>query len=152
VVIACFSDPGLREAREIAAIPVVGIEEASLYLAAELGDRFTILTSRGARVPAKVEHVTRLGLSSRLASVRPLEMGVLEMDANPDRAVARILEVGGAAVREDGAEVIVLGCAGLAGHAAALGPALGVPVVDPSSVALATAEMLVRRRLWRRGA
>jgi len=74
-------------------------------------------------------------------------MGVLEMDADPDRAVARILEVGSAAVREDGAEVIVLGCAGLAGHAAALGTALGVPVIDPSPVALATAEMLVRLHL-----
>ena len=147
VVIACFSDPGLREAREIAPIPVVGLEESSLHLAAQLGRRFTILTSRGARVPAKVDHVARLGLSSRLASVRPLEMGVLEMDADPDRAAARILEVGGAAVREDGADVIVLGCAGLAGHAAALGPALGVAVVDPSPVALATAEMIVRLRL-----
>ena len=144
VVIACFSDPGLDEAREMVSIPVVGIEESSLHLAAQLGRRFTILTSRAARVPAKVEHVARLGLSSRLASVRPLEMGVLEMDADPERAALRILEVGAAAVREDGAEVIVLGCAGLAGHAAALGPALGVPVIDPSPVALATAEMLVR--------
>ena len=148
VVIACFSDPGLDQAREIVSIPVVGIEESSLHLAAQLGRRFTILTSRAARVPAKIEHVQRLGLSSRLASVRPLEMGVLEMDADPDRAVARILEVGSAAVREDGAEVIVLGCAGLAGHAAALGPALGVAVVDPSPIALATAEMLVRLHLW----
>jgi allantoin racemase len=147
VVIACFSDPGLREAREIVTIPVVGIEESSLHLAVQLGRRFTILTSRAARVAAKIEHVEHLGLSSRLASVRPLEMGVLEMDADPDRAVARILEVGSAAVREDGAEVIVLGCAGLAGHAAALGPALGVAVVDPSPVALATAEMLVRLHL-----
>ena len=147
VVIACFSDPGLREAREIMSIPVVGIEESSLHLAAQLGRRFTILTSRATRVPAKVEHVERLGLSSRLASVRPLEMGVLEMDADPERAALRILEVGAAAVREDGAEVIVLGCAGLAGHASALGPALGVAVVDPSPIALATAEMLVRLHL-----
>jgi allantoin racemase len=150
VVIACFSDPGLDDARRIVSIPVVGIEESSLHLAAQLGRRFTILTSRAARVPAKIAHVARLGLSSRLASVRPLEMGVLEMDADPERAVARILEVGGGAVREDGAEVIVLGCAGLAGHAATLGPTLGVPVIDPSPVALATAEMLVRLQLRQR--
>jgi len=150
VVIACFSDPGLDEARDIVSIPVVGIEESSLHVAAQLGRRFTILTSRAARVPAKIAHVERLGLSSRLASVRPLEMGVLEMDADPDRAVARILQVGGDAVREDGADVIVLGCAGLAGHAAALVSALGVPVIDPSPVALATAEMLVRLHLRQR--
>ena len=70
VVIACFSDPGLDEARDIVSIPVVGIEESSLHLAAQLG-RFTILTSRRERVPAKLEHVERLGLSGRLASVRP---------------------------------------------------------------------------------
>jgi len=144
VVIACFSDPGLEQARRMVPIPVVGIEESSLHLACQVGRRFTILTSRSARVPAKLGHVARLGLSARLASVRPLEMGVLEMDADPDRARARIREVGAAAVREDGADVIVLGCAGLAGHAGALGPALGVPVIDPSPVALATAEMLVR--------
>jgi allantoin racemase len=151
VVIACFSDPGLEEARTLVSIPVVGIEESSLHLAAQLG-RFTILTSRCARVPAKVEHVEHLGLSSRLASVRPLEMGVLEMDADPDQARARILQVGAEAFREDGAEVIVLGCAGLAGHAVALGVALGLTVIDPSPVALATAEMLVRLGLTHSGA
>jgi allantoin racemase len=144
VIIACFSDPGLEQARRLVPIPVVGIEESSLHLACQLGDRFTILTSRSARVPAKIAHVARLGLSSRLASVRPLEMGVLEMDANPDRARARIVEAGAAAVRDDGAGVIVLGCAGLAGLAREAGLTLGVPVIDPSPVALATAEMLVR--------
>ncbi len=147
MIIACFSDPGLEQARQLISIPVVGIEESSLHLACQLGRRFTILTSRAARVPAKLEHVARLGLSSRLASVRPLEMGVLEMDAHPDRARARILEVGRAAVRTDGADVIVLGCAGLAGHAREVGTSVGAIVIDPSPVALATTEMLVRLRL-----
>lgn len=141
VVIACFSDPGLQEARALVPIPVVGIEESSLRVAASIG-RFTILTSRAARVPAKIAHVARLGLSGRLASVRPIEMGVLEMDGEPGRAAARILDVGAAAAREDGAEVIVLGCAGLAGHASALAAALGVTVIDPSRVALQEAERL----------
>jgi allantoin racemase len=144
VVIACFSDPGLQDARAMLSIPVVGIEESSLHLAASLGRRFTILTSRAARVPDKVAHVAELGLSSRLASVRPLAMSVLEMDQEPERARRRILEVGAAAAREDGAEVLVLGCAGLAGHARDLRTALAVTVIDPSPVALATAEMLVR--------
>ncbi|MGE5359038.1 MAG: aspartate/glutamate racemase family protein [Bacteroidales bacterium] len=148
-LIACFSDPGLDAARERVAIPVVGLMESSVQAAAMLG-RFTILTSRRARVPDKMAHVARLGLSARLASVRPLEMGVLEMDAQPGVAHERILEVGSAAVRGDGAQVIVLGCAGLAGHAASVGAALGVPVVDPGPVALATAEMLVRLAKWGR--
>lgn len=146
VVIACFSDPGLAQVRREVQIPVVGLQESSLHLAAQLG-RFTVLTSRRGRVAAKLEQIERLGLSGRLASVRALEMGVLEMDRAPAIARQRIAEVGSAAVREDGAEVVVLGCAGLAGHAAALGPSLGVTVIDPSPVALATAEMLVRLHL-----
>jgi allantoin racemase len=143
VVIACFSDPGLDAARELVAIPVVGIEEATLHLAAQLGYRFTILTSRRERVPAKTEHVMMRGLESRLASVRPLEMSVLDMDADPVRTKERILDVAGAAVREDAAEVIILGCAGLAGYAADVERELGVIVLDPSPVALKAAEMLV---------
>lgn len=143
VVLACFSDPGLDAARELVSIPVVGIEEATLHVAAMLGHRFSIMTSRCQRVPSKTEHVERLGLGSRLASVRPLEMSVLEMDAEPERAKARILDVAGRAVREDGAEVIVLGCAGLAGYAAEIQSQLGVTVLDPSPIALKTAEMLV---------
>jgi len=143
VVIACFSDPGLEACREIACIPVVGIEESSLHLAAMLGHRFTILTTRCRRVPIKIEHVARLGLSSRLASVRPLEMGVLEMDAQPEAARTRLLEVGRRAVEEDGAEVLVLGCAGLAGYGDEVTRTLGVTVVDPAPVGLKTAELLV---------
>lgn len=142
VIIACFADPGLDAARELLSIPVVGLEEAALHVAAMLGHRFTILTARRTRVPAKYEHVARVRLERFLASVRPLDMGVLEMEEDPQRAAARLLEVGRAAVSEDGAEVLVLGCAGLAGHAEAVTRALGVAVVDPLPVALKTAEML----------
>ena len=121
VVLACFSDPGLDAARELVPIPVVGIEEATLHVAAMLGARFSVMTSRCQRVPSKTEHVERLGLGSRLASVRPLDMSVLEMDAEPERAKERILAVAGRAVLEDAAEVIVLGCAGLAGYAGGRG-------------------------------
>jgi allantoin racemase len=147
VVIACFSDPGLDAAREVLSIPVVGIEESALHVAAMLGHRFTVLTARCERVPAKLEHVRRLGLNSRLASVRPLEMGVLQMDEDPTRAKARILEVGRAAVEEDHAEVLVLGCAGLAGYGRELASTLGVAIVDPTPVALKMAELLVHLNL-----
>ena len=143
VVLACFSDPGLTAARELVSIPVVGIEESTLHLAAQLGHRFTVVTTFQERVPSKIEHVVASGLASRLASIRPLGMSVLEMDADPARTKARILEVAGAAVRDDGAEVIILGCAGLAGYAADVERELQIAVLDPSPVALKTAEMLV---------
>ena len=147
VVLACFSDPGLEAAREAVSIPVIGLEESTLHVAATLGHRFTILTSFRQRVPSKIEHVHLRGLGSRLASVRPLDMSVLEMDAEPARTKERMLAVAGAAVREDGAEVIVLGCAGLAGYASDLEADLGVTVLDPSPIALKMAELMVELKL-----
>lgn len=147
VVLACFSDPGLEAAREAVSIPVIGLEESTLHVAATLGHRFTILTSFRQRVPSKIEHVHMRGLASRLASIRPLEMSVLEMDAHPDRTKQRILEVATDAVRNDGAEVIVLGCAGLAGYASEIEAQLGVSVLDPSPIALKTAELMVALNL-----
>ena len=143
VVLACFSDPGLEAAREAVSIPVLGIEETALHVAAMLGHKFSIITGPFRRVPSKTDHVIGLGLESRLASVRPLDMSVLEMDAEPERAKARIREVAATAVREDGAEVIILGCAGLAGYAADIERELGVVVLDPTPVALKMSELLV---------
>jgi allantoin racemase len=142
-VIACFSDPGLHAARELVSIPVVGIQEATMHAAAQLGFRFTITTTFPKRVPAKIEAVRMAGLESRLASVRPLHMTVLEMDREPERTKARLIEVAQAAADEDGAEVVILGCAGLAGYAADVEDATGMKVLDPSPIALKTAEMFV---------
>jgi len=143
VVIACFSDPGLHAARELVAIPVVGIQEATLHVAAQLGFRFTITTTFAKRVPAKIESVELAGMGARLASVRPLDMTVLEMDREPARTKARLMEVAEMAAKEDGAEVVILGCAGLAGYAEEVEAAIGMKVLDPSPIALKTAEMLV---------
>ncbi len=143
VVIACFSDPGLHAARELVSIPVLGIQEAALHAAAQLGFRFTITTTFPKRVPAKIEAVKMAGMESRLASVRPLNMTVLDMDRDPECTKARLIDVCRAAAVEDGAEVVILGCAGLAGYAEDVEAATGMKVLDPTPVALKTAEMLV---------
>ena len=142
-VIACFSDPGLHAARELVSIPVIGIQEATLHVAAQLGFRFTITTTFPKRVPAKIEAVKANGLEAKLASVRPLNMTVLEMDRDPECTKARLIEACQAAATEDGAEVVILGCAGLAGYAADVEAVTGMKVLDPSPIALKTAEMLV---------
>jgi allantoin racemase len=141
-VIACFSDPGLQAGRELVSMPVVGIEEATLHVAAQLGHKFTITTTFPKRVPSKEEHVAKRGLESCLASVRPLNMTVLQMDAEPELTKKRLMEVATAAAEQDGAEVIILGCAGLAGYAADVEKATGMIVLDPSPIGLKTAEML----------
>ena len=143
VILACFSDPALEQAREISDILVTGIEEISLHVAAMLGSKFTVLTMTDKRVPSKEAHVRRFKLEGSLASVRPLGMSVAEIEADEKRACAQILKVAKEAAEKDGAEVIVLGCAGMAGYADVVRSDLGMEVIDPSSLALKVTEALV---------
>ncbi|MBS3787866.1 aspartate/glutamate racemase family protein [Candidatus Bipolaricaulota bacterium] len=147
VILACFSDPGINAAKEISDIPVVGIEESTLHVASMLGNKFTILTTLKERVAAKENEVEECGLTSKLASVRPLEMTVAETDEEPERAQERIFEVAKKAIEEDGAEVFALGCAGMAGYAEPVEEKLGTVVLDPSSVALKITESIVDANL-----
>jgi len=143
IVIACFSDPALDAAKELSDIPVIGIEEASMHVAAMLGHKFSITTAFRSRVPTRDLHVRLRGVESAYASTLVMNMPVLEMDAHPEKAKARILELARRAVEEDGAEVIILGCAGLAGYAEDIERELGVVVLDPTSVAFKLAEAFV---------
>ena len=142
VILACFSDPGLDAAKEISEIPVVGIEEATLHMAAMLGAKFSIMTPRRQRIPSKVEHVHLRGLSHFLASVRSLDLTVAETEADPVKTKQRLIEVAKLAVEKDGAEVIIMGCAGMAGYAPEIEQTLNIKVLDPSAVALKTAEAM----------
>jgi len=108
-----------------------------------LGHKFSVMTGMKRRVPTREWHTAFRGLSQFYASAPVLGMSVLEMDADPAKAKARIIELARKTVEEDRAEVIVLGCAGLAGYAEDIERELGVIVLDPSSVALKVAEALV---------
>lgn len=142
-ILACFSDPGLEPAREISNILVTGIEEISMHMAAMLGSKFSVMTLNQERVPSKESHVRRFKMEGSLASVRPIGMSVAESDANPELAKKNIMEVAKKAAEEDGAEVIILGCAGMAGYAEDVERELGIVVIDPSSVALKITEGMV---------
>lgn len=143
VVLACFSDPGLHAAREISSIPVIGIEESSLHMAAMLGAKFSIMTPRKTRIAAKQEEVHIRGMDYFLASVRSLDLSVAETDADPEKTKQRIFDVATKAVQEDGAEVIILGCAGMTGYAPELEKKLKIKIIDPTAVALKIAEAIV---------
>jgi len=142
VILACFSDPGLHAAREISTIPVIGIEESSFHVAAMLGAKFSIMTPRKARIPAKHHEVHMRGLDYHLASVRSLDLSVAETDSDPEKTKQRIMEEAAGAVRDDGAEIIILGCAGMAGYAPELERKLNIKVIDPTAVALKIAEAI----------
>ncbi|MBW2058513.1 MAG: aspartate/glutamate racemase family protein [Deltaproteobacteria bacterium] len=143
VILACFSDPGLEAAKEISEIPVIGIEESSLHMAAMLGAKFSVITPRKERIPSKREHVHMRGLDHFLASIRSLDLSVAETDADPEKTKRRVFEVARRAVEEDGAEVIILGCAGMAGYAPEIEEKLKIKILDPSAVALKVAEAMV---------
>ncbi len=137
-VIACFSDPGLHLARETTRKPVFGIAESGLLSALARADRVGIVAILQASVRRHRRYVRALGLESRLAGELALDLGVLEL-AEESVTFARLTEVG-ARLRDDlGAQVLVLGCAGMARYRTRLEAALDVPVIDPTQAAVAMA-------------
>lgn len=142
IIIACFSDPGLEPAREISDVLVLGIEETTLHIAATLGHKYTILTPSAGRIASKEQDVRRFKAEAACASVRALGMSVTETESDPKRTKERIIEIARAAIEEDRAEVLILGCAGMAGYAEDVERELGIVVLDPISVTLKVAEGL----------
>ena len=142
VVIACFSDPGLDAARELVDIPVVGIQEASMYLAASLGSFFGVLTTLERRVPVRRRYAESLGLGGKMVSTPVLNIPVADTVGSLDRMKATALAKGQEAMAE-GAEVLILGCAGLGDWSHQLQEELGIPIINPNAAGLKLAESLV---------
>lgn len=134
VIIAAFCDPALEALKEISPIPVYGVEEATFSVALLLGNKFSILTEKKTKVAVKQQHVRKHGLESRFASVRPLDMGVTEIATDPQRVKQVGLALARKMIDEDGAEVIIMGCASMAGYSEDLERELNVPVLDPIAV------------------
>jgi allantoin racemase len=147
VIIDCMADPGLSPARELASIPIVGPAQAAMHLAAILAHRFSVLTVLERDIPL-IDRLARLyGLEGNLASVRPVNIPVLELDRDQERLMEALVEQSARAVAEDGAHIIFFGCTGMRGLAQQLEQALAeqgytVPVIDPSVAALKLAEGL----------
>jgi len=137
-VIACYSDPGLHVCREATARPVFGIAESGVLTALARGDRFGVIAVAQRSIPRHLRYLRQMCLMERLAGERPLNMSVAEA-ASGDDTLTRMIDVGRALKTEDGANAIVMGCAGMARHRAALEDALGIPVIDPTQAAVTMA-------------
>ncbi len=144
-VIACYSDhPTVYAGREITEKPVLGIAEATMYLACMVGYKFSIVTTNDEWEPLLWDAVHHYGLTGRCASVRTTGMAVLDLEAaGEEDTYTMILEGARQAINQDGAEVICLGCAGMAGLDKQLEEVLGVPVIDGVVGALKLLEGLV---------
>lgn len=136
-VIACYSDPGIDLCRFLAKAPVFGIQESGVLTAMARGDRFGVVAIKSGSIERHRKYMRRMGVLDRLAGERALEMSVDE-SARGEKTFDRLVEVGGALMR-DGADSIVLGCAGMARHRAALEDRLGVAVIEPTQAAAAMA-------------
>jgi allantoin racemase len=139
-VIACYGDPGLFACREITAKPVIGIAEASMHLATFLGHKFSVISVIPRVKPLLEDLVRFVGLETKCASVRCTSLTVLEIEADPERAVRELIVESRRAVEEDGAEAICLGCAGMGPLDKRIQEAVGVPVLDGTVCAVKLAE------------
>ncbi|MGI9335523.1 MAG: aspartate/glutamate racemase family protein [Gammaproteobacteria bacterium] len=137
-VIACFSDPGLKLARERLRVPVFGMAECGYLSALSRGNKFGVISILQKSVPRHLRNIDALGLSGRLARDLPVELGVLEL-GHTELVEARLRAVGRELIEEHGAGVLVLGCAGMASYRADLERDLGVPVIEPVQAAVAMA-------------
>ncbi|QIE56735.1 Asp/Glu racemase [Pikeienuella piscinae] len=132
-VIACYSDPGLRECRADSDKPVFGIQESAVRQATGIGGRFGVIALGPQSVERHMRYMTAMGVTDKLAGERPLHMTVAEGE-RPE-AYERILEVALELRDLDHASAIILGCAGLARHRERLEATVALPVIDPTQAA-----------------
>src|SRR5581483_10492740 len=137
-VIACYSDPGLHSLREATRKPVLGIAECGILTALTLGQKFGVIAILQQSIPRHLRYVGALGLSERLAAELPVGLRVVEL-SDEAKTFGRMVEVGKALRERHGADVLVMGCAGMARYHKPLQDEIGIPVVEPTQAAVAMA-------------
>ncbi|TRA87455.1 aspartate/glutamate racemase family protein [Rhizobium rhizogenes] len=142
-VIACFDDPGLHAAREVARGPVIGICQAGIQVAMTISRRFSIITTLPRSIPIIEDLVDSYGAQRHCRRVRAINLPVLGLEEDPLAAEAMLIREIEAAKKEDAAEAIILGCAGMSALCDKLREATGVPVIDGVTAAVKLAEALV---------
>ncbi|MEV0084101.1 aspartate/glutamate racemase family protein [Saccharopolyspora sp. NPDC050642] len=143
VVVAAFGDPGMPALKELVDVPVIGITEAALCAAALQGHRFSIIAISDRITAWYRDCVERFGFGNRLASIRSIKealrgIGTVQADFRPT-----LVELARLAVVEDGADVVILAGAPLAGLAREVAADIPVPVVDGIGAGIRLAEAIV---------
>jgi allantoin racemase len=137
IVVSCFSDPGIDVVRAAGHVPVTGIAEAAYLAALGLGNRFGIVSLGPSSVTRHLRYLEKLKLDARLAGDRSIDMTIVELVATD--VVERVSSIARQLRDKDGADVIILGCAGLGSYRGALQDSLGLPVIDPVQAGVALA-------------
>lgn len=144
VIQAGYGEHGREGLQELLNVPVVDITEAAASIAMFLGHAYSVVTTLDRTVPLIEDRLKLAGLYQRCASVRASGMAVLELEEDPLGAMEAIVHQAELAIRDDKAEVICLGCGGMAGLDEQIRQRTGVPVVDGVTAAVMVAESLVR--------
>ena len=137
-VIACFGDPGLHALRDQTDLPVVGIQEAAVMTALTLGQRFGVIAILPPSIPRHLRAFGAMGVLDRLAGDRALGLGVADL-ADAAKSLGAMIATGKRLRDDDGANVLIMGCAGMARYREPLQQATGLPVVEPTQAATAMA-------------
>jgi Asp/Glu/hydantoin racemase len=145
-VIACFGDPGLHALRDQTSLPVIGIQEASVMMALTLGRMFGVIAILPPSIPRHLRAFGSMGVLDRLAGDRALGLGVADL-SDDAKSLNAMIATGKKLRDEDGADVLVMGCAGMARYRAPLQDATGLPVVDPTQAAVSLALGQIRLTL-----
>ncbi|RVT93469.1 aspartate/glutamate racemase family protein [Sphingomonas crocodyli] len=136
VIVDCMGDPGVDAARDMVAIPVLGPGETSMHVASMLGHRYGVVTISDRVRPIFEKHARVHGTYENLACVRSVDISVLAIAHEHDRLVEALIEQSTAAITNDKADVILLGCTGFLGISEKLKEGLErrgfiVPVINP---------------------
>ncbi|MDY4315564.1 aspartate/glutamate racemase family protein [Pectobacterium actinidiae] len=141
-IIACFGDPGLLAAREVASKPVIGIAEAAMHMATLVATRFSIVTTLPRTVIIARHLLQRYGFEHHCAALHAIDLPVLALEQDSGIAQKKVREYCIQSLRQDGVGAIVLGCGGMADLAQALTQELAIPVIDGVSAAVKLIESL----------
>lgn len=142
-VIACFGDPGLLAARELAQGPVIGIAEAAMHMATMVATRFSIVTTLPRTVIIARHLLRQYGFEQHCAALHAIDLPVLALEDGTGLAQEKVRQGCIQAKRQDGSGAIVLGCGGMASLARELTLELGIPVIDGVGAAVKMVESLV---------
>lgn len=145
IMLGCYGDPGLDALREIINIPIAGAGEATSLMAASIAHRFSIITISDPSIVPLERLVRNAGVAEKLASVRAVNIPVLDLHKDRERAIEVTLEQGRKAIEQDRAEALIVGCMsmGFLEIPEACQAELGVPFLNPARVQLRFLEAVI---------
>jgi len=147
IVINCFADPAVNAARELTDVPVVGPAEASMMIALMLGHKFGVISTFRNSGPWIELQVRNMGIEQRLAGAIGVDIPVLELGKDLKKTARYLIDAARNLIDSKGAEVIVLGCTGMAPVARIIKEKIEVPVIEPMATAFKVAELIVSLKL-----